>query len=35
MTNALALSIPYPSKARSLDTYIQTVNRCPLLTQEE
>ncbi|MEO8156276.1 MAG: RNA polymerase sigma factor RpoH [Betaproteobacteria bacterium] len=35
MTNALALSIPYPSKAGSLDTYIQTVNRFPLLTQEE
>ncbi len=35
MTNALALSIPYPSTAGSLDTYIQTVNRFPLLTQEE
>jgi RNA polymerase sigma-32 factor len=35
MTNALALSIPFPSSAGSLDTYIQAVNRFPLLTQEE
>jgi RNA polymerase sigma-32 factor len=35
MTNALALSIPFPSMAGSLDTYIQAVNRFPLLTQEE
>ena len=35
MTNALALSIPYPSSTGSLDTYIQAVNRFPLLTQEE
>ena len=35
MTNALALSIPFPSTAGSLDTYIQAVNRFPLLTQEE
>ena len=35
MTNAMALSIPYPSMAGSLDTYIQAVNRFPLLTQEE
>src|SRR5882672_7178458 len=35
MNNALALSIPFPSTAGSLDTYIQAVNRFPLLTQEE
>src|SRR5579859_6737078 len=35
MNNALALSIPFPSMAGSLDTYIQSVNRFPLLTQEE
>ncbi len=35
MTNALAVSIPFPSMAGSLDTYIQAVNRFPLLTQEE
>ena len=35
MNNALALSIPFPSMAGSLDTYIQAVNRFPLLTQEE
>ncbi len=35
MTNALTLSIPYPSSTGSLDTYIQAVNRFPLLTQEE
>ena len=35
MTNALARLIPFPSTAGSLDTYIQAVNRFPLLTQEE
>ena len=35
MTNALALSIPFPSTTGSLDTYIHAVNRFPLLTQEE
>ncbi len=35
MTNALALSIPYPSATGSLDTYIQAVNRFPLLSQDE
>ena len=35
MTNALTRLIPFPSTAGSLDTYIQAVNRFPLLTQEE
>ncbi|MEO8164196.1 MAG: RNA polymerase sigma factor RpoH [Betaproteobacteria bacterium] len=35
MSNALTLSIPLPSVAGSLDTYIQAVNRFPLLTQEQ
>src|SRR3954469_15055245 len=35
MTNAMALSIPFPSMAGSLDTYIHAVNRFPLLSQEE
>ncbi|HVY07078.1 MAG TPA: RNA polymerase sigma factor RpoH [Burkholderiales bacterium] len=35
MNNALALSVPFPSMTGSLDTYIQAVNRFPLLTQEE
>src|SRR5258708_2894767 len=35
MTNALAVSIPFRSRAGSLDTYIQAVNRFPLLPQEE
>jgi RNA polymerase sigma-32 factor len=35
MTRALALSVPFPSMTGSLDTYIQSVNRFPLLTQEE
>src|SRR6187455_1549597 len=35
MTNAMALSIPFPSTAGSLDTYIHAVNRFPLLSQEE
>ena len=34
MSNALALPIPLPS-AGSLDSYIQTVNRFPLLSQHE
>ena len=34
MTRALTLATPLPSAA-SLDTYIQAVNRIPLLTQEE
>lgn len=34
MTNALTLATPLPSAA-SLDSYIQAVNRIPLLTQEE
>ena len=35
MTNAMTLSIPFPSMAGSLDTYIHAVNRFPLLSQEE
>jgi RNA polymerase sigma-32 factor len=35
MTNAMTLSIPFPSTAGSLDTYIHAVNRFPLLSQEE
>jgi RNA polymerase sigma-32 factor len=35
MTNALTVAVPLPSAAGSLDTYIQAVNRFPLLTQEE
>jgi RNA polymerase sigma-32 factor len=35
MSNAMTLSIPFPSMAGSLDTYIHAVNRFPLLTQEE
>ena len=35
MAQALALSIPFPSMAGSLDTYIHAVNRFPILTQEE
>ena len=37
MTNALtvAVPIPFPSTTGSLDTYVQAVNRYPLLTQEE
>jgi RNA polymerase sigma-32 factor len=35
MSNAMALSIPFPSMAGSLDTYIHAVNRFPLLSQEE
>ena len=35
MTNALTLAIPFPSATGSPDTYIQAVNRFPLLTQEQ
>src|ERR1700682_1176589 len=35
MSNAMALSVPFPPMSGSLDTYIQAVNRFPLLTHEE
>jgi RNA polymerase sigma-32 factor len=35
MTNALTVAVPFPSTTGSLDTYIQAVNRYPLLTQEQ
>jgi RNA polymerase sigma-32 factor len=35
MTQALTVAMSLPSAAGSLDTYIQTVNRFPLLTQEQ
>ncbi|HWA14429.1 MAG TPA: RNA polymerase sigma factor RpoH [Burkholderiales bacterium] len=35
MSNALTLAVPFPSAVGSLDTYIQAVNRAPLLTQEQ
>src|ERR1700720_4077717 len=35
MSNPMALSVPFPSMSGSLDTYIQAVNRFPLLTHEE
>ncbi|HEX7813332.1 MAG TPA: RNA polymerase sigma factor RpoH [Burkholderiales bacterium] len=35
MTNALTVAVPFPSATGSLDTYIQAVNRFPLLTQEQ
>jgi RNA polymerase sigma-32 factor len=35
MTNALTVAVPFPSATGSLDTYIQAVNRFPILTQEE
>ncbi|MBL8472323.1 MAG: RNA polymerase sigma factor RpoH [Rhodocyclaceae bacterium] len=36
MTNALALyNVPVPSAAGSLESYIQTANRVPLLTEQE
>jgi RNA polymerase sigma-32 factor len=35
MTTAMTLSIPFPSTAGSLDTYIHAVSRFPLLSQEE
>ena len=30
-----SLALPVPSAVGSLDTYVQTVNRFPLLTQEQ
>ena len=35
MTHALTVAVPFPSAAGSLDSYIQAVNRFPLLTQEQ
>ena len=35
MSTAMTLSIPFPSTAGSLDTYIHAVSRFPLLSQEE
>jgi RNA polymerase sigma-32 factor len=35
MINALTVAVPYPSTTGSLDTYVQAVNRYPLLTQEQ
>jgi RNA polymerase sigma-32 factor len=35
MTQALTVAMPMPSAVGSLDTYIQAVNRAPLLTQEQ
>jgi RNA polymerase sigma-32 factor len=35
MTQALTVAVPVPSAAGSLDSYIQAVNRFPLLTQEQ
>jgi len=35
MNHALTVAVPFPSTAGSLDTYIQAVNRFPLLTQEQ
>jgi RNA polymerase sigma-32 factor len=35
MTQALTVALPVPSAAGSLDSYIQAVNRFPLLTQEQ
>ena len=35
MSNALTVAIPFPSTTGSLDTYVQAVNRYPLLTQEQ
>jgi len=35
MNNALTVAVPFPSKTGSLDTYVQAVNRYPLLTQEQ
>ena len=35
MSNALTRAIPFPSTTGSLDTYVQAVNRYPLLTQEQ
>jgi len=35
MTNALTVAVSFPSTTGSLDTYVQAVNRYPLLTQEQ
>jgi len=35
MTNALTVAVRFPSTTGSLDTYVQAVNRYPLLTQEQ
>ncbi len=35
MSNSLAVAIPLPTTAGSLDSYIQAVNRFPILTQDE
>jgi len=35
MTNAMTVAVPFLSATGSLDTYIQAVNRFPLLTQEQ
>jgi len=35
MTNALTVAVPFPSATGSPDTYVQAVNRYPLLTQEQ
>ena len=35
MSNALTVAVPFPSTTGSLDTYVQAVNRYPLLTQEQ
>jgi RNA polymerase sigma-32 factor len=35
MTHAMTVAVPFPSAGGSLDSYIQAVNRFPLLTQEQ
>ncbi len=35
MTNALTVAVPFPSSTGSLDSYVQTINRYPLLTLEQ
>src|SRR4026207_2506511 len=35
MTNAMTLAVPFPSATGSPDTYVQAVNRYPLLTPEQ
>jgi len=35
MNYALTVAVPFPSTTGSLDTYVQAVNRYPLLTQEQ
>ena len=35
MTNALTVALPFPSATGNSETYIQAVNRYPLLTQEQ